>query len=424
MANNLSSNVSSLVLKKFAPMFQSDCVLLNTVNRQLIQGEINPNTGDTVFLKRPHQYRSLRTPSGDISGQNKSPIISGKIAATISEYCTVAVEYAQIEEAIQLNQLDEILKPISERINTDIEIELAQFILKNGGLSLGTPGTKIDAWADVAQTGSMLKDLGVMSGTNYAVMDPWSAQNLAGAQSGLNAADQLVRTAWENAQISGNFAGVRALMSNGLASRTAGSAAGVAAVTVKTDPAITYVGVKDTYNMTVTLTSANFSADTLKAGDQVVFETVYWVNQQTKQTLYRDGQAVKFTATVVGDVTGVGQDITVNLSGPAIFEADGAYNTVHKAIEVGDAVTIIGAADTEYKPNIFYNEKAIAMGTVELPKLHSIDSSVMSSAKGGLSIRVHKYSDGDKNVQMMRFDVLPAFAILNPLMCGQFHGIA
>lgn len=421
MANNLNGNVSQIVLKKFAPMFQNDCVLVKTVDRQLIQGEINPNTGDTVYLKRPHQFASTRTADGDISATTTQNLISGKIPAKISNYCTVEVAYSQLEEAIKLNQLDQILKPISERINTDIEIELAKFIQTNGALSLGTPGTGITKWSDVAQTGSMLKDLGVESGNNYAVMDPWAAQNLAEKQSGLDN-NELVRTAWENAQISGNFGGVRALMSNGLAARVSGSAAGASGITVKTTPTATYDSVKDSYQMTIVLTGA--TGLTLKAGDQLEFATSYWLNQQSKQQLVKNGSAIKFTATVLADATAVGADITVTVSGAAIVDANNSqYNTVSAAITAGMAVTVKGAASTTYKPNLFYNEKAIAMGTVELPKLHSLDSAVMSSPRTGLSIRVHKYSDGRANKQMMRFDVLPAFSILNPHMCGQFFGV-
>lgn len=421
MANNLNGNVSQIVLKKFAPMFQNDCVLVKTVDRQLIQGEINPNTGDTVYLKRPHQFASTRTADGDISATTTQNLVSGKIPAKISNYCTVEVAYRQLEEAIKLNQLDQILKPISERINTDIEIELAKFIQTNGALSLGTPGTGITKWSDVAQTGSMLKDLGVESGNNYAVMDPWAAQNLAEKQSGLDN-NELVRTAWENAQISGNFGGVRALMSNGLAARVSGSAAGASGITVKTTQTATYDSVKDSYQMTIVLTGA--TGLTLKAGDQLEFATSYWLNQQSKQQLVKNGSAIKFTATVLADATAVGADITVTVSGAAIVDANNSqYNTVSAAITAGMAVTVKGAASTTYKPNLFYNEKAIAMGTVELPKLHSLDSAVMSSPRTGLSIRVHKYSDGRANKQMMRFDVLPAFSILNPHMCGQFFGV-
>lgn len=61
MPNNLDSNVSQIVLKKFLPGFMSDLVLAKTVDRQLLAGEINSSTGDSVSFKRPHQFSSLRT---------------------------------------------------------------------------------------------------------------------------------------------------------------------------------------------------------------------------------------------------------------------------------------------------------------------------------------------------------------------------
>ena len=424
---NFDSNVSQIVLQKFAPMFKSDCVLLNTVDRQLIQGEINPETGDKVWLKRPTQFKSIRTPNGDLSGQDKNPIIVGKVEAKISNYVTFAVEFGQLEQAIEMNQLDELLRPISQQMNTDLETELAEHIYTNTSLSLGEEGKAVTTWGDVAQCGSFLHDLGVSGGENYAVMNPWAAQSLANAQAGLHTGDNLVRSAWEDAQISGNFGGVRAIMSNGLASRVSGTGAGHASITVKTDPSITYNSVKDTFTMTVTLTGFT-AGNKLNAGDKAQFDTIYWVNQRTKSTLKDNtGAAIKFTGTVTQQTAAAtaGGDITVVLAGAIVFEAgvSGAYNTASKAVAANDGVTILGAAETEYKPNLFYNSRAIAMGTVELPKLHALDSSVMSSAEGGLSIRVHKYSDGDKNKQMMRFDVLPAFAVLNPHMAGTFAGV-
>lgn len=294
MPNNLDSNVSQIVLKKFLPGFMSDLVLAKTVDRQLLAGEINSSTGDSVSFKRPHQFSSLRTPTGDISGQNKNNLISGKATGRVGNYITVAVEYQQLEEAIKLNQLEEILAPVRQRIVTDLETELAHFMMNNGALSLGSPNTPITKWSDVAQTASFLKDLGVNEGENYAVMDPWSAQRLADAQTGLHASDQLVRTAWENAQIPTNFGGIRALMSNGLASRTQGAFGGT--LTVKTQPTVTYNAVKDSYQFTVTLTGATASVTGfLKAGDQVKFTNTYWLQQQTKQALYNGATPISFT---------------------------------------------------------------------------------------------------------------------------------
>lgn len=419
--NNLNSNVSQIVLKKFLPGFMSDLVLAKTVDRQLLAGEINSSTGDSVSFKRPHQFKSTRTPDGDITGQTKNNLISGKATGRVGNYITVPIEYRQIEEALKLNQLDEILKPVTERIVTDLETELAQFMMANGALSLGTPGTPINKWSDVAQTATLMKDLGIKTGENYAVMDPWAAQRLADAQSGLKGSDQLIRTAWEDAQITGNFGGIRALLSNGLASRTQGTFGGT--LTVKTTPTVDYVTVKDTYQFTVTLTGATASVTGfLKAGDQLKFTSTYWLNQQSKQVLYNGSSAIAFTATVLADTNSAANgDVVVTLSGVPIFDTVNAqYNSVSRALTAGDSVSVVGSAGTSMKPNLFYNKFFCGLGTIPLPKLNSIDSAVATYE--GFSIRVHKYADGDANKQMMRFDLLPAYVCFNPHMGGQFAG--
>ncbi|MBA7800606.1 head protein [Citrobacter freundii] len=420
--NKLDSNVSQIVLKKFLPGFMSDLVLAKTVDRQLLAGEINSSTGDSVSFKRPHQFSSLRSPTGDISGQTKNNIVSGKATGRVGNYITVAVEYTQLEEAIKLNQLDEILAPVRERIVTDLETELAQFMMRNGALSLGSPNTPINKWSDVAQTASFLKDLGVEKGENYAVMDPWSAQRLADAQSGLHASDQLVRTAWEQAQIASNFGGIRALMSNGLASRTQGAFGGT--LTVSTTPTVTYDAVKDTYQFQLVLAGATASiTGFLKAGDQIKFTSTYWLQQQSKQVLYNGSAPISFTATVLADANSTAAGaVTVTLSGVPIYDAapQQQYNAVNRAVTSGDAVTVIGTASQTMKPNLFYNKFFCGLGTIPLPKLNSIDSAVATYE--GFSIRVHKYADGDANVQKMRFDLLPAYVCYNPHMGGQFFG--
>lgn len=419
--NDLNSNVSQIVLKKFLPGFMSDLVLAKTVDRQLLAGEINSSTGDSVSFKRPHQFASKRTATGDISGQAKNNLISGKATGRVGNYITVAVEYGQLEEAIKLNQLDEILQPVRERVVTDLETELAQFMMNNGALSLGSPNTPINKWSDVAQTASLMKDLGIKTGENYAVMDPWSAQRLADAQSGLHGSDKLIQSAWEDAQISGNFGGIRALMSNGLASRTQGAFGGT--LTVQTAPTVTYNAVKDTYQFQVTLTGATASVTGfLKAGDQIKFTNTYWLQQQSKQVLYNGSAPISFTATVLADANSTaGGAVTVTLSGVPIYDTTNSqYNAVSRQVAAGDAVTVIGTASQTMKPNLFYNKFFCGLGTIPLPKLNSIDSAVATYE--GFSIRVHKYSDGDANVQKMRFDLLPAYVCFNPHMGGQFFG--
>jgi hypothetical protein len=41
----------------------------------------------------------------------------------------------------------------------------------------------------------------------------------------------------------------------------------------------------------------------------------------------------------------------------------------------------------------------------------------------GISVRVSKYADGDKNQNKIRFDLLPAFGVMNPMFGGKSFGL-
>jgi len=84
-------------------------------------------------------------------------------------------------------------------------------------------------------------------------------------------------------------------------------------------------------------------------------------------------------------------------------------------------VTILSATATLYQPNLFYNKQAFGLGTVKLPKLYSTDT--VATTSDGMSIRISKYSDGNANTQKIRFDLLPAYAVFNPMFAGQGFGV-
>jgi len=68
MANNFDSNITRVLARVFLEKFESARILSKNVNTQLLQGKFNPSTGDTVDFKRPTDYISRRTPTGDLSG--------------------------------------------------------------------------------------------------------------------------------------------------------------------------------------------------------------------------------------------------------------------------------------------------------------------------------------------------------------------
>jgi len=422
MANNLNSNVTRKVARVFLDAFESNRVVTKTVDTQLLSGKFNPSSGSTVDFKRPHDYNSIRTSGGDISSSTKSDIIAGKATGTVQDYFTVATEWGNVEEALELDQLDEILAPMARRIVTDLEVDLASYMLKNASLKYGSHGTAVDAWGDVAGAGALMDSLGVpMSADKYYLMNPFTTTSLASAQNGLNAADGLVRTAWEKSQISSNFGGMMAMTSNALASFTSGTGADRAG-TLSSAPDATYVTAKDT--MTQSLAVTGFQANmVVKAGDMVTIADVNRLNLDTKQPMIdASGNNVAWTGVVTADVTLNGSGAgTLVVAGPAIYEANGQYNTVDAAPANGAVVNILSASATLYQPNLFFVKQAFGIGTVKLPKLYATDT--IATTSDGMSIRVTKYADGDANTQKVRFDLLPAYATFNPFFAGQGFGV-
>lgn len=422
MANNLSSNVTEDLLRMFLKKFESDVVMCKTVDRAILDGKVNEKTGGTVSVKRPHQYNSLRTAGGDISSSTKSNILSGKATGDVQNYITVATEWTDYQESLQLDQLKEIIDPMAERAVIDLETSLVDYMIKHSALSYGTPGTAVDAWTDIGGAMALLKSIGVPSVSGcYYVMPPFTAMSLASAQTGLSADPaRLVQTAWEQSQISSNFAGLKVITSNALSTWTRGTSADSAGALSAT-PTQTYVAAKDTMQQTWSLTGFSANA-TVKAGDILEVTGKYHVNLKTRKTVINNGTPVKFRAVVTADVTldasGEGDVVVENA---AIYESAGQYNNISAALASGDVVTLLGASATEFQPSHFYHPQAFGLTTVKLSKLFATDT--VSVSDNGFQVRCTKYADGDANEQKIRFDILPVFATFNPLFAGKGFGV-
>jgi len=415
MPNNYQTNINTKLLKAFAKEFESSQVLGKTVSKQLVN-DFDASTGrdyGAVAMKRPPQYVPQRTADGDLTSSSANPVKVGRVQAEVSNYITVYVENTQVEEALEANQLDELLKPIAMDMTTELESELANYMAKNAALQTGDPDSAISKWSDVAEAGALLKEIGAPSGMSYGVINNFTETALSDLQTQLGVNNE-VGDAWSSAMIKRNFAGLDVLTTNNLPLFTAGNT--TSGLTVGATPSATYASYKDTYRMTITLAGATPTTGTLNAGTVLQFEGSNLINMRNRKTLDKNGSPVKFTATVLEDATADGSgNIVVNVSGAAIFETllDGAFNTVDRAITSGDNVTVLNSTpDATYRPEIAYCRDFVGMGSVVLPKLHALDSNVMNF--NGNSIRVHRFSDGVGNKNRYRFDLLPTFATFNP----------
>lgn len=387
MANNLDSNITRKLARSFLEPFEIERVLSKNVNTQFISGSYNASSGKTIDIKRPTDFVSSRTAAGDISGGVRSPIVTGKASAVVQDMFTVSVDYDQVEEAIKLDQLDQLLAPAARRIVTDYEVDFGNFMLKNTGLLAGSVGTAVTTWDHVAEAGSILDASGVPhdKAWNYAV-NPFTQRKLASGQRPLGT-DTLSLTANDRALLDPNFAGMAVRTSNALGNYTTHSVADRAGTISAID--VTYVTHKDTMIQSVTVAAMGANLQ-VRAGETLVFAAVNRVNLSTRQPIVDEtGANVLFSGTVTEDVTlsGTGTGV-IKITGPAIFESGGAYNTTDVAAANGGVVTLQGAVSTLIQPNLFWHPSAFAIGSVGLSKLHSTDT--LATTEDGLQIRVSK----------------------------------
>lgn len=423
MANNFASNFTRQLARIFLDEFESARSLSKMVNTQLLQGRFSPKSGTQVDFKRPTDTKTFRTDDGDISGQTAPGLITGKATGTVQQYFTAFVEFAAVDEALKMDQLDQLLRPYATRVVTDLETDFAQFMIENAGLSIGDPDTSVTTWQHVADAGALMTSIGVPKDEQWHyVMNPFTMAKIADTVRSLGAggvAGAPIMTALEKAILIDNFAGMRVSSADTLFSFTSGANADRAGAFAAA-PDATYVTAKDSMTQSWSLNA--FSNDgVIKAGEILEVTGKFFINQATKKPfLDAAGNQLKFRAVVTADVTLNGSGAgTVVVAGPGIFESDGSYNTVNAALEAADVVTILNSTATQYQPNLFFHQNAFAIGSVPQTKLFSTDT--MAETEDGLQIRVSRFADGLSNVQFVRFDLLPAYAVLNPFFAGQGH---
>lgn len=422
MANDLDSNFTREVAKKVLTPFETSRVLSKNVDTQLVQGKFNADSGTQVDVKRPTDYKAVGTSDGNITG-TKRDIVTGKATATVQDYITIPVDYDEVDEALKMgSDQSRFWNDIGNRMVIELEQKFAAFAVKNTALLQGTHGQGVDAWSEVAKAGALMQASGVPMNKKWCYfLNPYSQAALADQQRSIGVNPE-AGSALEQAMVNRNFAGFDVMTATTLPTYTL-PATGDLVGALSATPTATYVGAKDTMTQSLAVTGFGTFTGTIPAGTQIQVAGRNRLNLSTRNLILdATGSSITWTATLTADAsltTGAG---TFVVTGPGIYEASGAYNTVDSALTSGDVVTILGADSTTYQPNLFWHPDAFTIASVPIKKLHSTDT-VMTTADG-LQMRISKYSDGDANKQTVRFDIHPAFGCMNPFFAGQGFGLA
>lgn len=435
MANSFDSNITRKLARVFLAEFESARVLSKNVNTQLLSGKFNPASGAYVDFKRPTDYTTYRNSTGDLTSHTDDNIITGKATGTVQDYFTVSVNFDEADEAIQMDQLDELLRPMATRIKTDLELDFAAFMKNNSALMAGTYGTPATTWDHIAEAGAMMQAAGIPMDAPWCyAVNPFTQRNLASNQRSLGAggaAGGMISEAHKQAIITQGFAGFdKVLTATTLASNTISSdAADRAGALTSAAIDVTYATHKDSMEQTIYIDGITAAAGgwTIKAGERVQIAGRNMLNLNTRQLIVdENGGNVLFTGVVTTDATvSTSGTATLKVSGPAIYSTAGgstAFNTVDSALTNNDVVTLLGSASDVIQPNIFWHRDAFAIGSVPMKKLYSTDT--IATTEDGLQIRVSKGADFTKNQQKVRFDLRPAYAVLNPFFAGHGFGTA
>jgi hypothetical protein len=208
-----------------------------------------------------------------------------------------------------------------------------------------------------------------------------------------------------------------------LSTYTTGAGADRVGAIVSSAPTATYSAARNTMTQSIQVTG--FQANlVVAAGETLTVTGRNRLNLSTRKLILDEtGASILFSGTVTSSVTLNGSGVgTLVITGPAIFEATGAYNTVDSALAIGDVVTLGGAASKVIQPNMFWNKQAFSVGSVPIKKLYSTDT--VATTEDGLQFRISRGSSFLNNEQKVRIDFRPAYGVMNPFFAGQGFGRA
>ena len=112
-------------MMKVLPHFETLRVITKNVNTQLLQGSFNPNSGDKVDIKRPTDYVTTRSATGDLTGAEQD-IVTGKATATVQDMISILTDFDAVDEALKMGtDADRFWEDMARRMLTDYELDFS-----------------------------------------------------------------------------------------------------------------------------------------------------------------------------------------------------------------------------------------------------------------------------------------------------------
>lgn len=370
--------------------------------------------GETVSIRRPTDF-TVR----DGATSSNQDVVEGKVAITVDKQKGVDFGFTSKELTLDIKQLSErVIKPAMVQLANQIDSDVLG-LYKYVPNWVGTPGEKVNSYADFAKAPERLDEFGVPMADRAAVLSPADHWGLLGSQTALYMQD-VAKGAYRNASL-GMIGGVDTYMAQNVPTHVKGvwaSGSSPAVDGAVTTATITYANVKDSMTQTITVDTFTASAPALQAGDVFTIADVNAVNSVTKADL---GFAKQFTVISTANASGNQVDITFY---PAMIWTGAFKNVAVKAGVTdldGKAVTAIGTDSTGYRQNMVFHKNAFALCMVPMVSPPGAVQVSRQSYKG-TSVRLIPTYDGTNDKSNFRLDVLYGVKAIDPRLAVRLSG--
>jgi P22 coat protein - gene protein 5 len=417
MSNTITVAQEKLVLNTFAAIFENNLLAGDLVTWNKFSGEMNDRNGLTVVEQRAPRYTVTQTDDDvqDLTSSGTQDTVFGSEQFKVNKIFGTSMGWGDFQKIRDIGDARESKAVQAAALNLAEQADA--YILRVLTLAsnnwVGTPGSVVSTFDDVAAAHTRLKEEGVNDADIRAVLNYKDRQALGdwvvdNNDSALSGADGIYRNGF-----TGKVAGIPTLFTQQLPTLTLGTRTNGAVNGANQN--VNYRAVANSpapgQYLTSTINIDGLGANaTIKDGEVFTIAGVRAYDNRLQAPLDHLQQfrvigdvtasaggaatAVRIFPALVVPATGTGKDVAVNTAN-ATVDTIPADNAV---------VTFLGSASALIRPRIITKKDAVICNTMDLIMPATGQGTRKQLEKLPISIRMWKNSDFNTGQHDVRFD--------------------
>lgn len=399
----------TVIAKEALMQLENNLVMAKLVHRDYKNEFVK--IGSSVSIRRPVKF--LVTDGATRSNQD---VEEGNTSLTIDKRKHVSWKFSTQDLTLTIEQYSQrYVQPAMIALANQVDRDVLSLYSSIWNW-VGTPGQKVDSFADLAKAPERLDEMAVPTDMRRAVLSPADSWAMVGNLTGLQLqkdSNQAYRKG-----LLGTVASLDTYMDQNVVRHTVGAHGGAPLVNGAAQN-VTYAASKTTWTQSlVTDGWTNSITGIVKAGDVFTIAGVFAVNPVSKAALDFLQEFVVTADANSGATTG---PATLTISPPII--TSGPYQTVSAVPADNAAITVKGAASTAYPQNLVFHKNALALVTCPLEMPDSAGWKARET-HDGVSIRLVKDYDIDADEEIIRADILYGTKAIYPDLATRVSGTA